>query len=75
MEERLLPKIEEAGRRAEAVAVPLVVAELVDGAGSEAEIRARWEARPVTVHREVHRALFAEISLNPAAAGAESAGW
>jgi hypothetical protein len=61
-----LPRIAAAETEAATVAVPLVVVGLVEGTSGKADVRARWEALPVTARRDVCRTLFAEVRVKPA---------
>lgn len=66
-ERKMLPALIAAREHVQALRVPPVLRNL---AGSPADdIRARWEQMPVAAKRDVLRALFARIELNPAAPG------
>jgi DNA invertase Pin-like site-specific DNA recombinase len=67
-ESKLMPLIEAAERRAEELAVPLALGELV-GAGDQ--IHAMWENTVTAARRDIVRALFESIKLMPGKAGSD----
>lgn len=69
-EAKQLPKIEAAERRVRALTVPLPLRDL---ASPEGDVRARWEAMPVAVRREVVKAL--NLSVEVVKAGRADGSW
>jgi site-specific DNA recombinase len=67
-EEKLMPLIEAAEKRAEELAVPLALRELM-GAGDK--IDAMWENTIVAARRDIVRALFGSVKLMPGKAGTD----
>lgn len=65
MEQRLLPQIAQAEKRAVTVAVPRALQTLVTPGATATEIRGRWKDLTVPARRDVIRALFTDIILLP----------
>jgi site-specific DNA recombinase len=67
-EEKMMPLIEAAEKRAEELAVPLALRDLVS-AGDE--IDAMWENTVAAARRDIVRALFDSVKLTPGKAGSD----